>query len=491
LKIRDHASNFGVFILAADSDWGAAAKVELARAGYESYLYTDFEGFSPRLREMNPHVLVFAVPEVPGKLSEFVQGILKFNPEMRFVMIGEASQYESLKVYEDFGLEQFIVAVKDNLGARVLSAVDRVCEKLYYLYQNEQLLEDLKNKKIELPPMASATPTEPQMAVDVTERVNMYQMADTKETLIQSLFDSVRIKPLLYFRFLSAVSSFVATQAAGFTAKEIQGVGCQVEGLTARDLGTQITLGVVPAPLQDILKRNFGLLTPRLHPVFSAGQLDGIIVYPSSYPDKERNLFHDELSLFSMAYNYLDLKKRVEALEVQDPVTEVFNRKHYEVKLLEEVERSLRIKQAVSLIKFSIDDYFEIEQTVGETAKDLILKKIMQLVHKSNRTNDFIARTGQNEFAIVLPHTHRQGALTRAERIRRTVESSLTLESGVKISVSIGVSEYPSLCKSAQSLDETATKALNHISEKGGNKICLFKAPPDHTPQFNVRVEPG
>ena len=94
-----------------------------------------------------------------------------------------------------------------------------------------------------------------------------------------------------------------------------------------------------------------------------------------------------------------------------------------------------------------------------------------------------------NEMAMILPHCSKKGAAIRAERLRRIVEGTTFMENGMKVSISLGVSEYPSLCDSAKTLDETATKALTHILDKGGNKICLYKAPDSHHPEFEV-VDP-
>jgi GGDEF domain-containing protein len=90
---------------------------------------------------------------------------------------------------------------------------------------------------------------------------------------------------------------------------------------------------------------------------------------------------------------------------------------------------------------------------------------------------------------MVLPHCSKKGAALRAERVRRVIEGSSFLDKGMKVSISLGVSEYPSLCDSAKTLDETAAKALAHIADKGGNKICLYKAPESHKPEFEVPAE--
>lgn len=494
MKIRQQASQFSVLVVASDPSWGGEAKTELSRAGYDAHLLVEGTPLEDRLQQLNPHILIFSVLELTDTLSEFIQDVAKINPEIRFVILGDPAHFDSLSFYVDYGFEQFISTQKENLGLRITAAVDRICEKLYLTYQNEQLLEEVQDKRNDPSVISSAnslTGSSAPLGPSLSSRIATYQTSSSREVLIQSFFDLVGVPPLIYFRFLSSVTSFMAIQASGVDSKALNGVGCQVDGLSLKDLSTQLTLGVVPAPLLEVVQKNFKIQNPRLHPLFSHGQLDGLIVYSADLEAQKKAFLQEELSLFSLVHAFMDLQKRVELLEVQDPVTEVFNRKFYEGRLSEEVGRSLRIRQPISLIKISVDDFFEIEQTLGEAGRDLILKKVAQLVLKSNRTSDVVARTAQNEISVLLPHSHRQGAMIRAERIRRVIENSLTLESGVRVSVSLGISEYPSLCKSAEHLEESATKALTHISGRGGNRICLFKAPPEHLPEFEVRLEPG
>jgi len=143
----------------------------------------------------------------------------------------------------------------------------------------------------------------------------------------------------------------------------------------------------------------------------------------------------------------------------------------------------------LSVVKISLDDFYELESSMGEATRDELLKSLASVVHKSSRTNDLSCRTGMNELSMILPHCSKKGAALRAERLRRIVEATSLMDNGIKVSISLGVSEYPSLCDSAKSLDETAAKALNHIFDKGGNKICLYKAPGDYKPEFLVPAE--
>jgi diguanylate cyclase (GGDEF)-like protein len=179
----------------------------------------------------------------------------------------------------------------------------------------------------------------------------------------------------------------------------------------------------------------------------------------------------------------------VDSLEVQDAATELFNRNYYQKVLDDEASRARRLKQPLSVVKVALDNFYEIDSSLGEAARDELLKSVGAVIAKTSRTNDITARTGLNEIAMLLPHCSKKGAALRAERLRRIIEGTTFIEKGIKVTVSLGVSEYPSLCDSAKTLDESATKALLHIIDKGGNKICLFKAAQSHRPEFEVAAE--
>ena len=140
----------------------------------------------------------------------------------------------------------------------------------------------------------------------------------------------------------------------------------------------------------------------------------------------------------------------------------------------------------VSLALLSIDRFSEIEKSLGINNRNLILKSIASIITKTSRVNDFSFRTNENELALLLPHCQKKGAIIRAERLRRLIETHSFTVNGLKISVSAGVSEYPSLCSSANELEASARHALNYISSKEGNKVCLYSPPQDFIPAYEV-----
>lgn len=494
MNIREHSSQFSIFVYTTDVDHGAAVKVSLSKAGYDAYYFQELDAFYERLGEMTPHLVVFSTIAVQGALSEFVNRILQINQEIKLIAMAEPQQFEALSQYNTLGLMDMVSLEGPHLDTRVLWSVDQVCETLYLTYQNEQLFADWKEVQSQKEQLQQTL--QDQKAVQdetsqmlVSNRVADYRSSQNKEELLQKYFERLEKIPAVYLKFLPSVRSFVATHASGFEAHQIQGVGCQLENQDLEDLNTQITLGLLPVLMREMLQKIFHLENPKVLPLFVQNMLEGVIVYQGNLGKAENHRVGEEFSLFALCYSYFCLEKKVENLDVQDFTTELFNQKYYAEKLNEEWERAKRMKQPVSVLKISIDDIFEIEQTLGINVRDGILKSISDFIRKTIRTNDVACRTQMNELAVILPQSSKKGAALLGERLRRIVESSLMVESGVKVSISVGVSEYPSLADSVPALDETSTKALNHIMEKGGNRICLYKAPGDFTPEFEVPVE--
>ncbi|WP_413586482.1 GGDEF domain-containing protein [Bdellovibrio sp. HCB274] len=495
MDIRDHSSQFTIYVFTTDVDQGAAAKVSLSQAGYDAYFIQDPEQLEQRLKDTPPHLLVFSTATLAGALSDFVVHVQKINDEIRFIAISSLGQFDILSQYQSFGFMDVISDEAVALESRVLWAVDRACEKLYLSFQNEQLIEDLESSKQELEDVqteslknlkhqeeAAARPAFPMRIAD-------YRSAQSKEDMVQRFLNGISESRCVFFKFLPSVRSFVATHANGIDSAQIQGVGTQLTIDEMKDLGSQLAMGLIPPSFSALLTEAFHLKPPKAIPLYGGNQLEGLFVYSGGMDAQAVAQLNDEYTLFNLCYSHFVLEKKVDTLEVQDFVTELYNRNHYVKVLEDEVARARRLKQPLAIVKISMDDFYEIESSLGDAVRDELLKSLATVISKSSRTNDTNFRTAANELTMVLPHCSKKGAALRAERVRRVVEGSTFLDNGMKVSISLGVSEYPSLCDSPKTLDETAGKALAHIADKGGNKICLYKAPESHKPEFEIPAE--
>ncbi|WP_413560057.1 GGDEF domain-containing protein [Bdellovibrio sp. HCB209] len=495
MDIRDHSSQFTVYVFTSDVDQGAAAKVALSQAGYDAYFIQDPEQLEQRLNDTPPHLLVFATATLDGALSDFVVHVQKINDEIRFIAISNLGQFDILSQYQSFGFMDVISDDPAAMDNRVLWAVDRACEKLFLTMQNEQMYEDLETTKQQMEDVHAAALKSMQQQEQAESRpafpmrIADYRSAQSKEDIIQRFLNNISSSRCLFFKFLPSVRSFVATHANGVDAAQIQGVGSQLTTDEMKDLGTQLAMGLIPPNFSQMVVEAFHLNPPKAIPLYANSHLEGLFVYSGGMDAKDIEHLNDEYTLFNLCYSHFVLEKKVDALEVQDFVTELYNRNHYVKILDEEVARGRRLKQPLAIVKIAMDDFYEIESSLGEAVRDELLKSLATVIAKSSRTNDTNFRTAANELTMVLPHCSKKGAALRAERVRRVVEGSSFLDNGMKISISLGVSEYPSLCDSAKTLDETAAKALAHIADKGGNKICLYKAPESHKPEFEIPAE--
>ncbi|MBV2167833.1 MAG: GGDEF domain-containing protein [Bdellovibrio sp.] len=493
MNIRDYSSQFTVFVFTTDVDLGASAKVYLSQAGYDAYYFQDLETLEQRVRDNAPHLLVFSTSSLSGALSDFVSKVQEINDEIRFIAVSSIAQFDILAQYNSHGFVDVISDDPAALESRVVWAVDRACEKIYLTYQNEQLFDDLQASKEKVEEVHAAAVTsmkqaEPERSSmsSVSMRIADYRTAQSKEDLIQKYLHHLPETLCIFFKFLPSVRSFVATHAHGIPTSDIQGVGVQLEAGDLKDLGSQMAMGLLPTRFSEMLVEAFHLNPPKALPLYAHNALEGVFVYSGALSATESATLSEEFSLMSLCYSNFALEKKVDSLEVQDFVTELFNRNYYQKVLAEEVSRARRLKQPISVVKIALDDIYEIESSLGEAFKDELLKSVATIITKTSRTNDVTCRTAANEIAMILPHCPKKGAALRAERLRRIIESSSFMENGMKVSISLGISEYPSLCDSAKTLDESASKALLHITDKGGNKICLYKAPETHRPEFDV-----
>ncbi|HOD71705.1 MAG TPA: sensor domain-containing diguanylate cyclase [Deltaproteobacteria bacterium] len=137
------------------------------------------------------------------------------------------------------------------------------------------------------------------------------------------------------------------------------------------------------------------------------------------------------------------LNERLSQLSITDGLTDIYNHRHFQDRLSEEMERVQRSKDGVlSLLILDIDDFKHFNDTYGHQCGDMVLKQLAGVLKKCVRSIDILARYGGEEFAVILPNTHAKDAETVARRICDTIRSTpLSFGSGisVKVTVSIGV----------------------------------------------------
>ena len=169
--------------------------------------------------------------------------------------------------------------------------------------------------------------------------------------------------------------------------------------------------------------------------------------------------------------------KIYQQLAITDGLTEVYNRHYFNQTLPKELERAKRYKVPLSFLMVDIDYFKKFNDTQGHLAGDWALKRVSQVMIGSVRAPDMVFRYGGEEFAVVLPETHKLDATVVAERMRANVSLTRFMDSKFmptqQLTISIGVCAFP---VDAQNLEEVIKNADTHLysaKHLGRDRICF------------------
>ncbi len=163
-----------------------------------------------------------------------------------------------------------------------------------------------------------------------------------------------------------------------------------------------------------------------------------------------------------------------------DPLTGINNRRFFDQRIGEEIDRAQRSEEPLSCLFLDIDFFKKVNDQYGHQAGDCVLVDSAAQVKKQLRNNDILARYGGEEFIVLLSNASNNKATEVAERIRRAVEIKTfdcAPDKQLKITISIGISTYnPSsqtvpLSITPAQLIELADQGLYAAKDAGRNCV--------------------
>ncbi|MBC2709989.1 MAG: GGDEF domain-containing protein [Desulfosarcina sp.] len=179
------------------------------------------------------------------------------------------------------------------------------------------------------------------------------------------------------------------------------------------------------------------------------------------------------------ATNEIDqLKTKMEQYRTEahkDPLTRIDNRRGLEKHMTKAISQAKETGAPMCLIMADIDYFKKINDTHGHLVGDNVLRMVAGTIKASIKGKDLVARIGGEEFAILLPDTPLEGAITLADNIRLTFErldlkKKNTGESLGKITLSFGVTKYKKE-ETPEDFFQRADDALYQSKETGRNKV--------------------
>jgi diguanylate cyclase (GGDEF)-like protein len=159
---------------------------------------------------------------------------------------------------------------------------------------------------------------------------------------------------------------------------------------------------------------------------------------------------------------------------MHDPLTGLYNRRYMEEMFQREVLRARRSHQPISLILIDLDNFKQVNDSLGHAAGDALLRALGNFLRLHIRGADIACRFGGDEFMLALPGASLQSAVQRAEALRRGCRD-LKMERFGELpddfSLSLGVATYPQHGQNREALFDSADRALYTAKQSGRNRV--------------------
>ncbi len=172
------------------------------------------------------------------------------------------------------------------------------------------------------------------------------------------------------------------------------------------------------------------------------------------------------------------MNEELTRMSITDPLTGLYNRRHFEHLMATEVLLSLRHGEPNSILAIDLDHFKEINDTYGHQAGDRILRRIASLLLENLRRSDILCRVGGEEFVALCRRSNREQAMIVAEKLRRNIADYPMFigTERVFVTISIGVASLPNdfNTKTSDDLLEQADNALYFSKSHGRNRTTHF-----------------
>ena len=235
----------------------------------------------------------------------------------------------------------------------------------------------------------------------------------------------------------------------------------------------------------------------------------GLIVFSDQIDDKRERqvLLSGALDYICEPYNFENVflrlsqhvqrvryQAQLENLSVTDPLTELFNRRKFNQDLDKCRRQNLRQGCTSSLLLIDVDHFKKFNDSYGHVAGDQCLHQLAQVLKREAvRPHDIAARIGGEEFAIILPQTHKEGALHVAKRVLEGVQALKISNEQTQlgfVSISVGLASVMGETDIIHWQNE-ADEALYMAKKSGRNQIVEAQTGPLNSKRKTLDAEPA
>lgn len=192
-------------------------------------------------------------------------------------------------------------------------------------------------------------------------------------------------------------------------------------------------------------------------------------------PKTEKELKRILIKAYSSAKEQINLKNKLKELAYKDALTNLYNRTFFYEYLVVEIERAKRKNYPISILIVDLDNLKEINDTLGHSEGDMLIKNTAEILQKILRKSDIAVRYGGDEFLVLLPETDKNGAHMLKNRLKDEIAKyNKKHTNGPYISLSIGdATWYPDSSQSIRDKINEADKKM--YTEKALKRFSITK----------------
>ena len=207
---------------------------------------------------------------------------------------------------------------------------------------------------------------------------------------------------------------------------------------------------------------------------------EGVMVVDNSTTQKP--ICMENITLLSIvahavggAINNAKVYSRTLRESIRDELTELYNRRFFNERLVDEVDRARRYGGVFSLLVCDIDHFKEVNDCFGHPTGDKVLTRVAKILRDNIRSSDMVARYGGEEFAILLLNSDKKLARSLAEQICRTLAATMIPQiDGRQITASFGIATFNDDSISFEGLMAKADRAMYLAKSQGRNQVIAL-----------------
>lgn len=189
----------------------------------------------------------------------------------------------------------------------------------------------------------------------------------------------------------------------------------------------------------------------------------------------EKDREPDGITMLGRAYNHL--RAELATMVHTDPLTGCLNRRGFDQMMSQIVSAAARRGGEIALLAIDIDHFKSINDTIGHLGGDAVLRELVEIISRSSRGGDVVARVGGEEFIVLLPDADNEMAGVVAERVLQSVRSHefRSVRACPRVTVSVGIaSEQVTDAHITGSLRARADEALYVAKRLGRDRVVMW-----------------